>query len=180
MCLGSEKFTKAQKRVFIALLVKLPPCKRMRARKDPFGRSYVTSRIARKSRSTESCLGISINSLANDEVYHQYQDRGVVEKRENLMPKDCSAHQRVGYVHIGDGKARTDRVGEVHLVRTLLAGKGKRSGRSFRSIVQVSVVECVGGMKHSPRRDHAQSGHESQRCASHSLQVAYVGYQANC
>jgi hypothetical protein len=143
----------------------------------------VTRRIARMFRSPESYLGISISSLANDEVYHQDQDRGVVEKRENLMPKDCSAHQRVGYVHVGDGKARTDRegeVGEVQLVRTLLAGKGKPSGRSFGSIVQVSVVECVGGMKHSPRRDHAQSGHESQRCASHSLQVAYVGYQANC
>ena len=53
MGLDSEKFTKAQNRVFIALLVKLFLCKRIRARKGPFGRSYVTSRIAHKSRSPE-------------------------------------------------------------------------------------------------------------------------------
>ena len=73
------------------------------------------------------------------------------------MPKDCLAYRSVGYIYVGDGKARSDRkseVGKVELIRTLLAGKGKPSGRFFGSVVQVSVVECIGGVKYCPRRDH--------------------------
>ena len=91
------------------------------------------------------------------------------------MYKDCLAHRIVGNIDVGDGKARADRkgeIGKVALLRTLLAGKGKPSGRFFGSIVQVSVVERIGGVKHPPRRDNSYSGHESQRCAPHGFQVA--------
>ena len=74
------------------------------------------------------------------------------------MSKDCLAHRIVGYIDVGDGDARADRkseVGKIALLRTLLAGKGKPSGRFFGSIVQVSVVERIGGVKYSPRRDHS-------------------------
>jgi hypothetical protein len=61
----------------------------------------------------------------------RYQDRGVIEKRENLMSKDRSAYRSVGYIHVRDGKAHSDgesEVGEVELVWALLAWKGKPSG----------------------------------------------------
>jgi hypothetical protein len=76
------------------------------------------------------------------------------------MSKDSSAYRSVGYIHVRDGKARTDRegeVGEVELVRTLVAGKGKPSGRFFGSIVQVSVVERIGGVQYPPRRDNSKA-----------------------
>ena len=69
------------------------------------------------------------------------------------MSKDCSAYRSVGYIHVRDGKARSDsedEVGEVELIRILLAQKGKPSGRLFGSIVKVSVVECIRAVKHSP------------------------------
>jgi hypothetical protein len=74
------------------------------------------------------------------------------------MSKDCLAHRIVGYIDVGDGKARADRkgeIGKVALLRTLLAGKGKPSGRFFGSIVQVSLVERIGGVKYFPCQDHS-------------------------
>jgi len=74
------------------------------------------------------------------------------------MSKDCSAHRITGYIDVRDGNARADRkgeIGKVALRRTLLARKGKPSGRFFGSIVQVSVVERIGGVEYSPRRDHS-------------------------
>jgi hypothetical protein len=74
------------------------------------------------------------------------------------MPKDRLAHRIVGYIDVGDGKARAYRkgeIGKVALLRTLLAGKGKPSRRFLGSIVQVSVVERIGAVKYSPRRDHS-------------------------
>jgi hypothetical protein len=62
------------------------------------------------------------------------------------MSKDCSAYRSVSYIHVRDGKAHSDgegEVGEVELIRSLLAWKGKPSGRFFGSIVQVSVVKCI-------------------------------------
>ena len=47
------------------------------------------------------------------------------------MSKDRSAYRSVGYIHVRDGKAHSDgegEVGEVELVRILLAWKGKPSG----------------------------------------------------
>jgi len=73
----------------------------------------------------------SLGSSASEEIYHQGQDRGVKEKRENLMPEDRSAYRLVGYIHVRDGKARSDgegEVGEVELVGTLVTWKGKPSG----------------------------------------------------
>ena len=74
------------------------------------------------------------------------------------MSKDRSAYRSVGYIHVRDGKARSDgegEVGEVELVRTLIAWKGKPSGRFFGSIVEVSVVERKRAVKYSPRRDNS-------------------------
>ena len=74
------------------------------------------------------------------------------------MSKDCSAYRSTRYIHVRDGKARTDRegeVGEVQLIRTFVAGKGKPSGRFFGSIVLVSVVEGIGAVKYYPRRDNS-------------------------
>ena len=74
------------------------------------------------------------------------------------MSKDCLAHRIVGYIDVGDGKARADRkceIGKVALLRSLLTGKGKPSGRFFGSIVEVSVVERIGSVKYSLRRDHS-------------------------
>jgi hypothetical protein len=54
------------------------------------------------------------------------------------MPEDRSVYRSVGYIHVRDGKANSDgegEVGEVELVRILLAWKGKPSGRFFGSIV---------------------------------------------
>jgi hypothetical protein len=42
-----------------------------------------------------------------------WQDRGIVEKRENLMSKDCLAHRIGGYIAVRDGKARAYRKGEI-------------------------------------------------------------------
>src|SRR5215208_5761860 len=98
------------------------------------------------------------------------------------MFKDSSAYRSVGYIHVRDGKARTYRegeVGEVELVRTLVAGKGKPSGRFSGSIVQVSVVQRIGGVKYPPRRDNSQSSYKSQRYASYRFQVAYIRHQAD-
>src|SRR5215216_3997677 len=94
--------------------------------------------------------------MAGEEIYHQGQDRGVVEKRENLMSKDRSAYRLVGYIHVRDGKARSDgegEVGEVELVRTLVAWKGKPSGRFFGSIVlgKRSGVQTSCGVFPTPR-----------------------------
>jgi hypothetical protein len=111
-------------------------------------------------------------SLANEEVNHQGQDRGVKEERENLMSKDCSTYRSVGYIHVRDGKASSDgegEVGEVELIRILLARKVKPSGRLFGSIVLVSVVERKGAVKYSPRRDNSQGGHDSYREATCSF-----------
>lgn len=51
--------------------------------------------------------------LAGSHRYHRGQDRGVVEKRENLVSENCLAYRIVGYIDIGDGKARADRKGEI-------------------------------------------------------------------
>ena len=70
------------------------------------------------------------------------------------MSKYCSAHRIFRYIDLGNGNARADsegEIGKVALRRTLLAGKGKPSGRFFGSIVQVSVVERIGGIEYSPR-----------------------------
>ena len=74
------------------------------------------------------------------------------------MSKDCLAHRIVGYINVGDGKARTDRkgeIGKVALLWTLLAGKVKPSGRLFGPVVKVGVVERIGGVEYCPRRDHS-------------------------
>jgi hypothetical protein len=99
------------------------------------------------------------------------------------MSKDCSAYRSVGYIHVRDGKAHSDgegEVGEVELIRSLLAWKGKPSGRFFGSIVKVSVVECKRTVQYSPRRDNSSCGHESHRDATCSIQVAYSGHQPDC
>src|ERR671933_1278045 len=99
------------------------------------------------------------------------------------MSKDCSAYRWVGHFHVRDGKARADgegKVGEVQLLWAPLTRKGKPSGRFFRSIVQVSVVECIGGTKHSPRRDHSQSVQDDRRYASYSFQIAEIRREADC
>jgi hypothetical protein len=88
------------------------------------------------------------------------------------MSKDCLAYRWVGYSHVRDGKARADgegEVGEVQLLWALLARKGKPSGRFFGSIVQVSVVQRIGDVKYSPRRDHSQSIQDDHRYASCSF-----------
>jgi hypothetical protein len=72
------------------------------------------------------------------------------------VSKDCLACRIVRHIDVGDGKARADRkseVGKIALLRTLLAGKGKPSGRIFGSIVLVGVVERVGAVKYP----HAES-----------------------
>ena len=74
------------------------------------------------------------------------------------MSKDRSAYRSVGYIHVRDGKARgygEGEVGEVELIRILPIRKVKPSGRLFGSIVLVSVVECILGVKYSPRRDNS-------------------------
>jgi hypothetical protein len=90
--------------------------------------------------------------------YHRGQDRGVVEEGENLVSEGCLAHRNVGYVDVGDGKARTDRkgkIGKVALLGTLLAREGEPTRGFLGSIVEVSVVESVRSVKYSPGRDHS-------------------------
>ena len=85
------------------------------------------------------------------------------------MSKDRSAYRSVGYIYVRDSEGRTDcegEVGEVLLVRALLAGKGKPSGRIFGSIVLVGVVErsreiCGRGRIRWPRPIDGFAGRET-------------------
>ena len=98
------------------------------------------------------------------------------------MSKDCSAHRIFRYIDVGNGNARADRkgeIGKVALRRTLLAWKRKPSGRVFGSILLVSVMERVGGVKYPPRRDNTYRSHEGQGYASCRFQVTYFGREAD-
>ena len=116
--------------------------------------------ITEPVRLTNEAWGLfySVAPLTGSHRYHSGKDRGIVEERENLMSKDCLAYRIVSYINVGDGKARTDRKGEIGKVAlpwTLLAGKIKPSGRLFGSVVKVGVVERIGGVEYCPRRDHS-------------------------
>jgi hypothetical protein len=63
------------------------------------------------------------------------------------VSEGCPAHRLAGYIDVGDGKARADgegEIGEVALLRTLLAREVEPPGRFLGSIVEVGVVESVG------------------------------------
>src|SRR5215203_6720202 len=121
-------------------------------------------------------------SLAGSHRNHRGQDQGVVEEREDLMSEYRLAHRIVGHVDVGDGEARAHRqgeIGEVALLRALLAGEVEPSGRFFGSIVHVGVVERVGAVRYSPGREHPQRGHDGQGYAPYGFQVTHFGSKAD-
>jgi hypothetical protein len=67
------------------------------------------------------------------------------------VPKYHPAGGAAGHLYVGGGEARADgkgEVGEIELARFLVAGKLQTAGAFLVPLVHISVVECVGSVKH--------------------------------